>query len=92
MKDGTIQSVFTHEIGHTVDLFLRQEHNIRIDQFLNDNRDILLTDLSEYGTTNEWEAFAELYSNYIHRDKDKQNTLTKNFGIWLEKNLKKVGC
>ena len=24
-------------------------------------------------------------------DKDKQNTLTKNFGVWLEDNLKKVG-
>jgi hypothetical protein len=59
---------------------------------LRDNRDILSNDLSEYGTTNEMEAFAELYSNYIHRDKDKQNTLTKNFGIWLEKKLKEVGC
>ena len=88
--DGTIQSVFTHEIGHTVDKFLRLDHNIEISQFLRDNKDILQSQLSDYGTMNEREAFAELYSNYIHRDKDKQNTLTKNFGEWLENNLKKV--
>ena len=90
--DGTIQSVFTHEIGHTVDKFLRLDHNIDISDFLKDNKDILEEQLSEYGKTNTDEAFAELYSNYIHRDKEKQNTLTKNFGIWLEDNLKKVGC
>ena len=90
--DGTIQSVFTHEIGHTVDKFLRLEHNIDISEFLADNKNILNEQLSEYGQLNTMETFAELYSNYIHRDKDKQNTLTKNFGVWLEDNLKKVGC
>ena len=89
--DGTIQSVFTHEIGHTVQKFLRQDFNIDIDDFLSDNKTILNDQLSEYGKTNTDEAFAELYSNYIHRDKDKQNALTKNFGVWLEDNLKKVG-
>ena len=89
-SDGTIQSVFTHEIGHNVDKMLRIEYGVNFDDFLTTNSKILEAELSEYGTLNSHEAFAELYSNYIHCPQEKQNTLTVNFGKWLEEKLKEV--
>ena len=89
-SDGTIQSVFTHEIGHNVDKMLRIEYGVNFDNFLTANSKILEAELSEYGTLNSHEAFAELYSNYIHCPQEKQNTLTVNFGKWLEEKLKGV--